>query len=64
MGPIGPNVAIVPNWEKQKSGVSTFGMEAKVVRAEILHMLVCIPSREDPYSIVSRTFIFCHILTF
>ena len=39
----------------KNSGMSIFGSKTKVVCAEILHILVCIPSRGDPYLIVSRT---------
>ena len=38
----------------KKSGMSTFGSKTKVVRAEILHILVPIPSRGDLYLTISR----------
>ena len=57
--------AIFPNLENQisktvptKSGMSTFGVKTKVVRTEILHILVPMGSRGDPYLTVSRTFKF------
>ena len=50
-----------PHWEKlfsgkssQKSEMSTLGAKTKVVRAEILHILVPIPSRGDLYLTISR----------
>ena len=50
-----PNVANFPIFEKtffrkstQKSKMSTLGVKTKVVRTEILHILVPIPSRGDP----------------
>ena len=55
LGPMGPNRANVPPFGKtffikstKKSGMSIFGSKTKVVRAEILHILVPIPSRGDP----------------
>ncbi len=60
-GPMGPNWANVPPLGKtffrkstKKSGMSTFGSKTKVVRAEILHILVPIPSRGDLYLTISR----------
>ena len=38
----------------KKSGMSTFGSKTKVVRAEILHILVPKPSRGDLYLTISR----------
>ena len=38
----------------QKSKMSTLGVKTKVVRAEILHILVPIPSRGDLYLTISR----------
>ena len=59
-GPMGPNWANVPPLGKtffrkstKKSGMSTFGSKTKVVRAEILHILVPIPSRGDLYLTIS-----------
>ena len=58
---MGPNWANVPPLGKtffrkstKKSGMSTFGSKTKVVRAEILHILVPIPSRGDLYLTISR----------
>ena len=58
---MGPNWANVPPLGKtffrkstNKSGMSTFGSKTKVVRAEILHILVPIPSRGDLYLTISR----------
>ena len=55
LGPMGPNVANFPIFGKTffrkstpKSKMSTFGVKTKVVRTEILHILVPIPSRGDP----------------
>merc|ERR1711932_4524 len=42
----------------QKSKLSTFGVKTKVIRTEILHILVPMGSRGDPYLTVSRTFEF------
>ena len=65
-GPHGPHGApwapiqpMFPHWEKlqkctQKSKMSTLGAKTKVVRAEILHILVPIPSRGDLYLTISR----------
>ena len=36
--------------------MSTFGAKTKVVRSEILHILVGLTARGDPYLIVSWTF--------
>ena len=36
--------------------MSAFGVKTKVVRTEILHILVPMGSRGDPYLTVSRTF--------
>ena len=65
MGPIGPNWANVPQFGKtvfqkitNNSEMSTFEIKTKVVRAEILHILVPRPSRGDPHLTVSRTFEF------
>ena len=38
----------------KKSGMSTFGSKTKVVRTEILHILVPKPSRVDLYLTISR----------
>ena len=38
--------------------MSTFGAKTKVVRTEILHILVGLTARGDPYLIVSWTFEF------
>ena len=38
----------------KKSGMSTFGSKTKVVRTEIVHILVPIPSRGDLYLTISR----------
>merc|ERR1711998_721248 len=58
---MGPNWANVPPLGKtffqkkyQKSKMSTFGSKTKVVRAEILHILVPKPSRGDLYLTISR----------
>ena len=58
---MGPNWANVPPLGKtffrkstKKSGMSTLGSKTKVVRAEILHILVPIPSRGDLYLTISR----------
>ena len=40
----------------KKSGMSTFGVKTKVVRSEILHILVGLTARGDLYLIVSWTF--------
>ena len=42
----------------KNSGMSIFGLKTKVVRAEILHILVGLTARGDPYLIVSWTFEF------
>ena len=55
----------MPNLEKfffrksmKKFGMSIFGVKTKVVRSEILHILVGLTARGDPYLIVSWTFYF------
>ena len=54
-GPMGPNVANFPIFGKTffqkkypKIQNVNFGVKTKVVRTEILHILVPIPSRGDP----------------
>ena len=71
LGPMGPNVANFPIFGKtffrestRKSKMSTLGAKTKVVRAEILHILVPIPSRGDLYLTISRTFNFLPKLGF
>ena len=60
-GPMGPHWANVRPLGKtffrkstKKSGMSTLGSKTKVVRAEILHILVPKPSRGDLYLTISR----------
>ena len=67
MGPMGPMGANGPQLGQcspigktffrkstNKSGMSTLGSKTKVVRTEILHILVPIPSRGDLYLTISR----------
>ena len=60
-GPCAPIGPMFPHWEKlffrkstKNSGMSTFGSKTKVVRTEILHILVPKPSRGDLYLTISR----------
>ena len=61
MGPHGAQCSQFSNFWKtffrkstQKSKMTTFGVKTKVVRTEILHILVPIPSRGDLYLTISR----------